>query len=89
MARAIYRVVSCGISDRGNVVLIRDLDGPVSVTNDAEAVVEEMLQWQKVNLPESTFKGREFIIHYIDTDGRRDRLLHDGTKFTDFAPVDP
>lgn len=70
--RATYQVVTI----TGTLVTIKDLDGRVSVTNDAEAVVAEVLQ---------DYPGRK--IHYYDTDGNLDELCHDGTKFTGFAPV--
>jgi len=57
-------------------VLLRDLSGPVSITNDADAVVVFALHHQP--------KARIF---YIDTMGACDELCHDGARFTGFAPA--
>lgn len=74
MVRAVYthRVID-------GVHYVVDLDQGMSVTNDAEAVVEAVLATD----PRPT-KGR---IVYRDTDGRWDELVHDGKKFTGFAPI--
>lgn len=57
-------------------VVIEDRNGPLSVTNDAENVVAELL---------SKFGNKR--IFYYDTMGNRDELCHDGKKFTHFAPA--
>ena len=57
-------------------LVIRDLDGEKSVTNDAERVVE-MLYNAEVLKPNQR-------LEYFDSEGRRDEILHDGTKFTGF-----
>lgn len=85
MARAKYEIISVGLNEQVDVILLADLDGPVSVTNDAEAVVEEVIKW----ITEFHNSKRPFKIHYLDSMGRRDELCHDGKKFTGFAPVDP
>ena len=72
MLRAQYNVVKYDETR----VLVRDLDGPLSITNDAEDVVKELL----VQFPHRR-------IFYIDTDGNCDELCHDGKKFTYFAPA--
>lgn len=54
----------------------RDLDGPVSVTNDAEAVCRFLFE---------RFGARRFF--YVDSCGQRDELLHDAGRFTGFAPA--
>lgn len=77
--RAQYKLVS--VTD--DLVLIEDLNGPVSITNDAEAVVQEVIEW----VGGFTEDGRPYRIHYIDTMGNTDELLHDRGKFTGFAPV--
>ena len=63
-----------------NVVLIQDdafVNDTMSVTNDAEAVVEYLIEVSnEVNKR----------IFYIDTDFRIDELGHDGVKFTSFTP---
>lgn len=56
------------------VFIIDRNDGARSVTNDAEAVVEEM---------NKDFPGKRVI--YRDTDGRWDELLHCNGKFISFA----
>lgn len=61
----------------GLVIRDRDTGGP-SITNDAEAVVRFLIARGKL-----TPRMRLF---YYDTDGQLDELLHDGTKFTGFAP---
>lgn len=48
----------------------------MSITNDAEAVVEDLIA--------KGYVKPNTLIYYIDTDGRVDRLLHDGIKFTGF-----
>lgn len=70
--RASYSVVG----QTPEVVTIRDENGRVSVTNDAEAVVEDVL----------LYYGNKRI-HYYDSDGNLDQLCHDGQQFTGFAPV--
>ena len=60
-------------------VLIKDKNlGNRSVTNDAEAVVDMVLQ---------EYPDRR--IFYIDSCGFTDELCHDGEKFTDFHPGIP
>ena len=74
--RARYEIVKWE-ADR---VTIRDAfdsaDPTMSVTNDAEAVVAEML---------GRGLGRRHL-YYFDTHGQLDELKHDGVKFTGFAP---
>lgn len=72
MARADYEVVEV-VAD---LVFLVDLDrGGRSVTNDAEAVVAEML---------AMHPGRRVV--YRDSRGRWDELCHDGRAFVGFAP---
>lgn len=49
--------------------------GTMSVTNDAEAVVEHLVK---------LYPGRR--IFYYDSYGMLDELAHDGEKFTGFKP---
>jgi hypothetical protein len=57
------------------VIFIRDLDqGGVSVTNDAEAVVEEVHKY---------YPGKRIV--YRDSHGDWDELMHAAGKFTGFA----
>ena len=56
-------------------IYLVDRDGPMSVTNDAEAVVKFI---------NDMYPGRRII--YCDTMGNWDELLHDNGRFTDFAP---
>lgn len=72
--RALVEVVS----SEPNLLLIRDLDGPRSITNDAEAVVRMLC--------ESGVLG-ERRLRYIDTDGDESELLHNRLgQFKGFAP---
>jgi hypothetical protein len=84
MARATYEVLRPEDHDLvcDAVVVLRDLDGRVSVTNDAEAVVREVLGWKGG----WAANGERRRILYFDTDGRLDELLHDGQRFLGFAP---
>jgi hypothetical protein len=66
-----------------DVILIRDLDGPVSVTNDAEAVVDAIIRLGSAPRPD----GRPWRIHYIDTMGNKDELLHTNGEWTGFKVV--
>lgn len=61
---------------RDDHVIIEDLDlpGTMSVTNNAEAVVQEVL---------ATYPGRR--IGYVDSSGQLDELVHDGGKFVRFS----
>ena len=60
-----------------DAVLIQDLDGPVSVTNDAEAVVKYLHDDGKLD-PDT-------MLLYIDSRGECDELGHDGKgNFTGF-----
>lgn len=66
-------------------VLVRDVghrDGLMSVTNDAEAVVQTLLRVM-VYLGEQP-PGRIF---YYDSDGHLSELGHDGAQFTRFEPA--
>ena len=70
--RALYQVVG---QDERHVWIV-DLDGPLSVTNDAERVCVEVNR---------LFPGRRII--YQDTMGKWDELVHQGGRFTGFAPA--
>jgi hypothetical protein len=62
------------------ILVIRDMDSPGcrSITNDAEVVVEYLYQ-------QGELKG-DRRLHYYDTDGNKDELLHDGEgKFINFG----
>ena len=76
MSRCKYRIEQSA----GRSVVIRDVGGErdLSVTNDAEAVVEEL--FLRGLLPE----GR--LIYYFDSDGRLDQIRHSGGVFIGFAP---
>lgn len=58
-------------------VLLTDLDGSMSITNDAEAVVEHVLSQGSPDVR----------IFYKDTDGQWDELVHDGKAFTAFFHI--
>ncbi|MCC7144269.1 MAG: hypothetical protein IT349_19410 [Candidatus Eisenbacteria bacterium] len=57
------------VAELPDVVVLEDLDGKCSVTNDAERVVR--------HLANVGLKDRHLI--YRDTDGVWDELLHDGS----------
>lgn len=76
MTRASYRIVGRDWANGTKAVLIEDLNGRLSVTNDAEAVVAELLAGGY----------QDFRIIYKDSQGDWDELLHDGTQFTGFGP---
>lgn len=60
-----------------DVIVIIDLDGPVSVTNDAEAVVAAVMAKEKAAPPPR--------IVYRDTEGRWDGLRVQGGRFAGFV----
>ena len=73
MSRAIYAIVE----ETPEVLVIRDIGiNATSVTNDAEAVVEE--------LADRLGKRR---LEYYDSEGQRDQLLVKDGKFAGFAPA--
>jgi hypothetical protein len=74
--KAQYRILGHDWNDGGNWVLIEDLNGPMSVTNDAEAVVQDILL-------RGYLRSR---ILYRDSAGQWDELLHNGIEFTGFGP---
>lgn len=59
----------------GKALVLFDRDGRVSITNDAEAVVANVL---------STHPDKRIL--YRDTIGDWAELLHDGKKFIGFKP---
>jgi hypothetical protein len=74
--RADYRVDL--VDNRNGIVYLVDQDsGGMSVTNDAEAVVEEVA---------ATYGA--FRIFYLDTVGDVSELVHDGPRFIDYKPGD-
>ncbi len=75
MTIAKLRSVFCVDHIKEDVVHIRDLDVGMSVTNDAENVVEYLY---------NRFGNRRFF--YRDTMGRWDELVHEHGKFTGFRP---
>lgn len=65
---------------KDNFILLQDLlynskDSYTSVTNDAKNVVKFIVE---------KYNAENKQIFYIDTDGRVDELLHDGSKFIGF-----
>lgn len=80
--KARYEIV--GVTDKTisqfNTVFIEDVGHghTRSVTNDAEAVVYELMN--KYAFPPN------IRIVYKDSDGRWDELLHDGDQFSGFGP---
>jgi len=73
MSRAHY----CIVQDTPDLLLIEDIGHDVmSVTNDAEAVVEELAS-----------RLGERRLEYYDSQGVRDQLLVVDGKFAGFAPA--
>lgn len=65
------------VAETDEIVFIEDMNlGNVSVTNEAEYVVQTVL---------SNHGTRRRII-YKDSEGQWDELVHDGKQFVDFAP---
>ena len=63
-------------------IFIEDLNlGHLSVTNDAEAVVDSVCDWAK-----SVGGETDPRIIYRDSDGKWDELAHTGGAFTGFLP---
>jgi len=66
-----YEIVSVSSQQ----IRIKDMDrGKISVTNDAEWVVQQLL---------TSFGPREIV--YQDSDGEWGKLLHDGVTFTGYG----
>lgn len=67
-------------TEEGQIILVTDLYSDtlcvMTVTNDAEAVVREVVH-----------SFGDFPIAYRDSDGRWDMLLHTEGTFTNFAPI--
>jgi len=64
------------------LILVRDrsdVSGGPTVTNAAESVIADLAAGMGV-------KGRRVV--YLDTLGVWDELLHDGERFTGYAPLD-
>ena len=74
--KAQYRIVGHDFKGYDKWVLIEDLNGPMSITNDAEAVVQDLLLRGYSNSR----------ILYRDSMDQWDELLHNGIEFTDFGP---
>lgn len=65
-------------SQNNEILVIRDAGkGQMTVTNDAEAVVEDLEE-------SGLLRGRKLL--YYDSDGRLDELKHKDGKFAGFAP---
>jgi hypothetical protein len=64
------------LPDGQRIIRIADLNaGKMSITNDAEAVVKDVVG-----------KYGQVLIEYIDTNGNVDRLVHQQGVFVSFAP---
>ncbi|MCC7475831.1 MAG: hypothetical protein IT425_10575 [Pirellulales bacterium] len=69
-----------------DAIVLRDLDGPRSITNDAEAVVAELYGRGLLGSPRLIGSHHRRVLYY-DTQGNLDELKHDGRgRFTGFAP---
>jgi len=77
-ARAHFRIVGQDFKNQSKVLLIEDLNGPMSVTNDAENVVADLLA--------AGYASFRFL--YRDSMGQWDELLHNGFRFTGFGIPD-
>ena len=63
----------------GNVIVIEDLNGPKSVTNDAENVIRDL---------DASFDLSKYLVIYRDTRGIYDQLLVDRTgHFVGFSSI--
>jgi len=79
MANKNYQI----ITETDSYILIEDisyLNGGRTITNDAERVVNELIQFHD---------AKNKMILYRDTEGYTDQLLHDGKKFLSFRIVGP
>jgi hypothetical protein len=65
-------------------VVIRDTDGPRSVTNDAEWVIDRLVNDPHL-LGGNGIRSRR--VFYYDTQGDLGELIHDGEKFIRFGPA--
>ena len=74
-ARAHFRIVGHDWHNNKRILLIEDLNGPMSVTNDAENVVADLLAAGHSN----------YRIVYRDSMGQWDELLHNGFRFIGFG----
>lgn len=71
------------VSVKDDVITLVDLDGFKSITNDAEWVVKAVIHAKgRMNS-----KGEPWHIHYYDTMGNLDELLHSGGEFTGFQAI--
>jgi hypothetical protein len=78
-ARAHYIILEDSVNG-AKPLLIQDIGlARVSITNDAEAVVHDLIQSGKLL--------RHQKLHYIDSAGHRDEILHKDGKFAGFAPI--
>jgi len=75
-----YRILEQGIDTHNSpFVLIKDNGIGMSITNNAERVVEELLNRN------DAYNITNKRLFYIDTDNQCDELIHDNTEFTGFA----
>lgn len=83
MGRSSYVIVDPG-QHGDNPLIIRDV-GPwdqfLSVTNNAQQVVEELRVSGKLRVNQRLF--------YYDSEGQLDEILHKNGRFTGFQPVAP
>lgn len=72
---SVYRIVGHDFNSGSRWILIEDMNGPVSVTNDAENVVRDLIG-----------RGYEgYRILYKDSMGQWSELKHNGTEFSGFG----
>jgi len=63
--------------DKG-ILVLRDLDQGVSITNDAENLIQHLSSRGEIY--------RDTSVLYYDTQGTLDYILHDGERFLGFSP---
>jgi hypothetical protein len=76
--RAAY---SAELDVKRSVIIVRDRSNElntISVTNAAESVIADLAAGMGI-------EGRRVV--YLDTLGIWDELLHDGSRFTGYAPI--
>lgn len=89
--RSNYAIVS-SFTDANRVRIVKLIGlnlGGLSVTNDAEGVVDDVLRQYHPNFPGTARYGARngVRIFYRDSCGNVDELLNDGDRFTGFAPA--
>lgn len=66
----------CIVKETPDMILIRDLNGEVSITNDVEEVVKVLWVSNHIDGIKS--------LYYIDSTERIDKIIYDESNFIDF-----